>query len=133
MQTRMVRPLPVPRLKNIDFAIMRPREGLAWEEPESRPDALRGRRGQAHLQEAAVARQRLVRDEAGTRVLLAVGRARVGDGAQDEGVRVRVERVARVGAVVLGFVVAPAVRAVLVLEVHGHVSVGREYGLPVCW
>lgn len=66
-------------------------------------------------------------------MLLAVGRARVGDGAQDEGVCVRVERVARVGAVVLGFVVALAVRAVLVLEVYGHFSVGRKYGLPVCW
>lgn len=107
----------VPGLEDVHLAVVGPGKGLARQQPEGGPDA--GRRGgrEAHLQEAAVAAEGLVRGQAGAGVLVARGRGGVDDGAEDKGLRGRVEGVSGVGEVVLLFVVAPAVVAQLVLEV----------------
>lgn len=99
-----------PGLRDVDFAVGGPVEGLRGQEPECRPDP--GGAGQGHGcgEDAGGAGEGGVRDEAGGRVAeRGVGVVGLGDCADGEGVGAGDKGVGGRGGIVLQLVVAPAV------------------------
>ncbi len=133
VQTRVIHPVAVPRLGDVDLAVRRPREGLERQEPERRPDPQRAGQSQGRDQTASGARQALSRNEPRRRVFARwVGVVRLADGPQHEFVVRCVERVGRLRGVLLDFVVAPAVVvALFVLPGRAHGCRRVEARLPV--
>lgn len=130
VQAGVVDLVPVPRLEDVDFAVLRPGERLGRQQPAGGPDAGRAGRGEHSGEAAAAPRQSLVRAEPCAGVLVA-GRGRVSNGAQDQPARGSMEGVRRMGDVVLELVVAPAMGSDFVGEVLGHGYGRGEGGLPV--
>jgi hypothetical protein len=129
VQTGVIDGIPVPALQDIDLAIGRPGEGGGGQEPEGGPDAGGGGCGQRGDEAAAIAGERLRRDQPCRRVRLR--RARVDDAADHERRVGCEEGVGGCRCVVLYLVVAPPVSPCLLLEELPDGRAGREVGLPV--
>lgn len=111
MQARVERHVTVPRFYDVDLAFVGPLERFRGKHPEGRPDSSRAWRCRMHNEAATLSTQQCAALESGTCISTLRG-----IGAKNQ-VALMVERIERLGKIVLKLVIAPAMVAELVLKV----------------